>query len=141
MFDFGLRIRELRSKYKMSQEELGKRVHRSKSVISSYENNIKIPPLDILTEIAVLFNVSLDYLVGIDKNEMVSVEGLSDEQKELVSTLIYELKDTRRSADGLSIRQQTILNSLMKEFSKKRKKGFASHFCMGCKAFLFTFSS
>ena len=43
MFDFGLRIRQLRERNKMSQEELGRRVGRSKSVISSYENNIKIP--------------------------------------------------------------------------------------------------
>ena len=70
MFDFGLRIKELREQHKMSQEQLGRRIDRSKSVISSYENNIKIPPLDILTKIAVIFNVSLDYLVGIDKNEI-----------------------------------------------------------------------
>ena len=80
MFDFGLRIRERREQHKMSQEQLGRKVERSKSVISSYENNIKVPPLDVFTQIAVVFNVSLDYLVGIDKNEMVSVAGLSDAQ-------------------------------------------------------------
>jgi len=42
MFDFGLRIRELREQHKMSQEQLGRKVERSKSVISSYENNIKV---------------------------------------------------------------------------------------------------
>ena len=64
MFDFGLRLRELREKHKLSQEQLGRRVDRSKSVISSYENNLKMPPLSILTDFAVIFNVSLDYLVG-----------------------------------------------------------------------------
>ncbi|MBQ2752742.1 MAG: helix-turn-helix transcriptional regulator [Firmicutes bacterium] len=73
MFDFGLRIRELRERRKMIQEELGRRIGRSKPVISSYENNIKIPPLDVLINISAVFNVSLDYLVGIDKNEMISV--------------------------------------------------------------------
>lgn len=120
MFDFGMRIRELREKHKMSQSQLGNRVERSKSVISSYENNIKIPPLPILTQFAVIFNVSLDYLVGIDKNEMVSVEGLTEQQKALVNTLVFEFKDTKNSADGLTSRQQEILNGLMKEFSKKK---------------------
>ena len=119
MFDFGLRIKELREQRKMSQEQLGRRVNRSKSVICSYENNIKTPPLDILTKIAVVFNVSLDYLVGIDKTEMVSVDGLSHQQKELLQTIVFEFKDNARSADGLSRRQQEILSGLMVEFSRK----------------------
>lgn len=119
MFDFGLRLRELRLKYHMSQEELGKRVDRSKSVISSYENNLKIPPLGILTEMALIFNVSLDYMVGIDKAEMVSVESLTKQQKELIQTIVFELKDKSKTSEGLTNRQQEILNGLMKEFSKK----------------------
>ena len=67
MFDFGLRIRELRESRHMSQESLGRRIGRSKPVISNYENNIKYPPLEVLISIANVFNVSLDYLVGIDK--------------------------------------------------------------------------
>lgn len=120
MFDFGLRIRELREKHKMSQEQLGRRIERSKSVISSYENNVKIPPLDVLTRIAVIFNVSLDYLVGIDKAEMLSVDGLTEQQKSLLQTVVFEFKDKTRNNDGLSPRQQEILNVLMKEFSSKQ---------------------
>ena len=107
LFDFGLRIRELREKYKMSQEELGRRVDRSKSVISSYENNIKVPPLPILVKLASI------------KAEMISVDGLSQQQKELVQTITFELKDTEKQRAGLSERQQTILNDLMKEFAQK----------------------
>ena len=119
MFDFGLRIRELREKYKMSQEQLGRKIERSKSVISSYENNIKIPPLEILTKIAVIFNVSLDYLVGIDKNEMISVNKLSSSQKALVEMLIFEFNEKSVGSDGLTENQQKILSGIMKEFSKK----------------------
>lgn len=119
MFDFGLRIKELRKKRNMSQQELGRRIDRSKSVVCSYENNTKIPPLNVLTDIAAIFNVSLDYLVGIDKQQMISVEGLSSAQKALIETLVLEFKDTSPRMGGLSDRQQEILNGLMKEFSKK----------------------
>ena len=119
MFDLGLRIRQLRERQKLSQEQLGARVERSKSVISSYENNIKVPPLTILIQLAVIFNVSLDYLVGIDKNEMISVEGLSDSQKNLLQILAFEFKEKGGKQDGLSQRQQQILSGLMQEFSKK----------------------
>ena len=119
MFDFGLRLRELRELHHMTQDQLGRKIERSKSVISSYENNTKIPPVDILTRLAVIYNVSLDYLVGIDKAEMVSVAALSDSQKELVSLLISELGEKAGTGNGLSERQQDILNRLMLEFSKK----------------------
>lgn len=124
MFDFGLRIRELRENYKLSQEELGKKVGRSKSVISSYENNLKIPPLEILTNIAVVFNVSLDYLVGIEKEEMISVKGISEEQKRIINIILLEFKDKSSTYNGLSDRQQIILSLLMKEFSKQNKLFF-----------------
>ncbi|MBE6727621.1 MAG: helix-turn-helix transcriptional regulator [Ruminococcaceae bacterium] len=120
MFDFGLRIRKLREQHKLSQEQLGEKVERSKSVISNYENNIKIPPLEILVNLAVIFNVSLDYLVGIDKNEMISIEGLTDNQKKILQTVVFEFKDKGRYREGLTERQQEILNGLIKEFSKKK---------------------
>ena len=116
MFDFGLRLRDLREQHKLSQEELGRKVERSKSVISSYENNIKIPPLDILTQYAVIFHVALDYLVGIDKEEMISVEKLSRQQKEAIYLIMEEFADHSSRTIGLSDRQQKILNLLMKEF-------------------------
>lgn len=121
MFDFGLRLRELRTKNKMSQEELARKIERSKSIISNYENNTIIPPVDILTQMAVIFNVSLDYLVGIDKNEMLSVEGLNEHQKSLIQQILHELKDDRKVGVGLSKRQQDILNGLMIEFSRKNQ--------------------
>lgn len=118
MFDFGLRLKTLRENLKLSQEQLGRKVGRSKSVISNYENNIKFPPAEILIEFAIIFNVSLDYLVGIDKNEMVSVSGLSETQKKLIETIVFEFKDKSKQI-GLSERQQQILNGLMREFARK----------------------
>ena len=123
MFDFGLRIQELRQQHNMSQEQLGRRDNRSKSVISSYENNVKIPPLDVLTQMAIVFHVSLDYLVGIDKQDMVSIDGLSHQQKKIIHSILIEFEDQSRRPDGLSDRQQEILNLLMKEFAKQNSLG------------------
>ena len=120
MFDFGLRLRQLRERHKLSQEELGRKINRSKSVISSYENNLKVPSVDILTSLAVLYNVSLDYLVGIDKNQMVSVEGLSEQQMHVIRLVILEFREKEPSSGGLSSRQQEILNILIKEFANPR---------------------
>ncbi len=119
MFDFGLHLRTLRERYGISQEELGRRVGRAGFVISNYENNLKIPTLDVLTTMARIYNVSLDYLVGFDKKEKVTLDGLTDEQSKLVFMLVKELKEGTRPKDGgLSVDQQVILNLIMKEFSR-----------------------
>ncbi len=121
MFDFGLRIQQLRMSHKLSQEALGKKINRSKSLICGYENNTATPPLEVLVQLAVIFNVSLDYLVGIDKNEMVSMEGLNDSQKELIHLLVSELRTGTTNCPGLTDKQQDILNRIMVEFYKKHK--------------------
>ncbi len=119
MVDLGVRLQQLRMNRNMSQTELGKALNRSKSVISAYENDLRIPPLEVLTEIAVIFNVSLDYLVGIDKAEMVSVEGLNGQQKAIIHSLIYEFTKTNSQYPGLTEQQQKLLSQIMVEFSKK----------------------
>ncbi len=121
MFDFGIRIQELRMKHNMSQEALGKKLNKSKSAICGYENNTRVPPLDVLINIAVLFNVSLDYLVGIDKNEMVSINGLNDNQKDLAYKLVDVLKHPSTPTKGLSTKEKELLDLLMEELYKKHQ--------------------
>lgn len=119
MVDLGVRLQQLRMDRNMSQSELGKALNRSKSVISAYENDLRIPPLEVLTEIALIFNVSLDFLVGIDKAEMVSVDGLNDTQKAIIHSLIYEFTNDHSPYPGLTEHQQKLLSQIMVEFSKK----------------------
>ena len=75
--------------------------------------------MEVLTEIALIFNVSLDYLVGIDKLEMVSVEGLNDTQKAIIHSLIHEFTADPSPYPGLTEHQQKLLSQIMVEFSKK----------------------
>ena len=111
MVDLGVRLQQLRMDRNMSQSELGKALNRSKSVISAYENDLRIPPLEVLTEIALIFNVSLDFLVGID--------GLNDTQKAIIHSLIYEFTNDHSPYPGLTEHQQKLLSQIMVEFSKK----------------------
>ena len=116
MFDFGNHLRMLREKHGISQEELGRRVGRAGSVISNYENNIKIPFYQTRPRI---YDVSLDYLVGFDKKDQVLLTDMTDEQRDLVRRLVKELKQsTKPKAGGLSTGQQEILNLIMQEFAK-----------------------
>lgn len=121
MYDMGARLRALRKAKGWSQEALGRKLNKAKSVISGYEADLRPPPLDVLTSLAALYGVSLDYLAGLEKREMLSVEGLSPAQVELVQTIVMELQSPRRrGARALSPRQMDILNGLLYEFTKER---------------------
>lgn len=59
----GERIRKLREKAKISQQELGKNLKLSQTRISRYERGFSAPPLKVLIKLAEIFKVSLDYLL------------------------------------------------------------------------------
>jgi len=60
----GTRLAELRKEQDMSQKELSKLLSVSVTTISSYENGHNNPDDDTKVQIAKIFNVSLDYLLG-----------------------------------------------------------------------------
>lgn len=61
-------LRSLRTLNKMTQKELADRLSISPSTIGMYEQNRRMPDIDTLTKIAHVFNISVDYLLGIEKS-------------------------------------------------------------------------
>ncbi|MCI9084434.1 MAG: helix-turn-helix domain-containing protein [Bacilli bacterium] len=76
-YDFGLRLKKLRKKKKLSQTELGRKIGVTKSTIYRYESNTLSPPLDKAVELVRILDTSLDYLVGLDKSPILKLDGLS----------------------------------------------------------------
>ena len=93
----GPKIKQLRSQKNISQIDLAKQLGVSKSVISSYENEIHLPPYDILIKMARLFGVSTDYLLGSMGNHSISVDGLTDKQIEAITMIVDELKEANKN--------------------------------------------
>lgn len=93
----GQKIKQLRSQRNVSQIALAKQLGVSKSVISSYENEIHYPPYDVLLQMARLFGVSTDYLLGASGDHSINVDGLTDKQIEAVTMIVNELKNINKS--------------------------------------------
>ena len=55
----GEKIKELRKREKLNQEEFGKKVGISKNAVWNYENGKREPSLEILTKISKAFDMSL----------------------------------------------------------------------------------
>lgn len=92
MYDFGITLKNLRKKNKMTQLQLAKRLNVSESLISRYESNEVQPSLDTLRTLAAVLNVSVDELCGTEPRETVSLYGLSKQQTQLVKTLIENFR-------------------------------------------------
>ncbi|MBR5291434.1 MAG: helix-turn-helix transcriptional regulator [Clostridia bacterium] len=92
MVDFGMRLKTLREAKKLNQSQLAERMGVTKSMISAYENSIRMPSYNVLIRFAGLFGVSVDYLLGVDRGEVINVSGLTERQREIVVELIYEFK-------------------------------------------------
>lgn len=58
------KIKELRTSYKMTQQELADVIKISKRSLNYYEKFEIDPPLHVLIKIANYFDVTIDYLVG-----------------------------------------------------------------------------
>ena len=101
MVDFGSRLRDLRKKHNMTQLALARKLQVTKSVISAYENGLRLPSFDVLLEIARTFGVSTDYLLGNDctKSKSLDLSGLSDREIEAIKTIVNSIRSTRAEVD------------------------------------------
>lgn len=92
MVDFGNNLKTLRLQKKWTQAQLAQKLGITKSVISAYETGLRLPSYDILIHIAKIFNVSTDYLLGLEKRREVDLSGLTEEEINALLNLIEAMK-------------------------------------------------
>jgi transcriptional regulator with XRE-family HTH domain len=68
--DIGKKIKDLRTKKGLSQEDLGKAMGVHYTHISRYERNQSTPSIEALKKLATIFEVSADYLLFDDVDKM-----------------------------------------------------------------------
>lgn len=93
MVNFGKRLKALRTKSGYTQKELAQKLGLTKSVISAYENDLRLPSLDILIALSRIFRVTTDYLLGVQKDEkQLDLSGLNDEEFNVLIKLIQIMR-------------------------------------------------
>ena len=60
-----MRFRDLREDLDMTQQELAAKLNIRQSTLSQYENGQRQIPLNTLIQLALLFDTSTDYLLGL----------------------------------------------------------------------------
>ena len=79
--EIGERLKQLRIKRKLTQFEVEELTGINRSTLSLYELGIRVPPIDKLMQLALLYKVSIDYLCGIEKSDSDNVEKVKQGEK------------------------------------------------------------
>ncbi len=87
------KIKRLREARGWSQAELARRLGVTRNGVNSWEQGLSMPSPACLVELARVFSVSTDYLLGIENLDSVNVTGLSDREIALLTEMADMLRN------------------------------------------------
>ncbi len=87
------KIKCLRKARGWTQAELGQKVALSRTGINAWEQGLSMPSTAMLVELARVFAVSTDYLLGLDNVASIDVSGLSERDVAIFAELAERLRN------------------------------------------------
>ncbi len=111
---FGIRLRNLRAKNNLTQDDLARIFGISKSAVGMYEREEREPSLDLVNKIADYFEVSVDYLLGrIEPSSKDRVSELLDDP-----ATPAKAKEMLKKIMNLSPEKQKVIDDLLNTLSE-----------------------
>lgn len=92
MVDFSQRLKKVRMDRHLTQAQVARKIGVTASMVSSYETDIRLPSYDVMIRIADLFGVSVDYLLGRDRQRLLDISHLTDEEAAVVCGMVSLLE-------------------------------------------------
>lgn len=93
------KIKSLREARNWSQAELARRLDITRNGVNSWEQGLSMPSPACLVDLAKVFSVSTDYLLGIETLESVNVSGLGTKEVAVLTELADMLR-TQNAKEG-----------------------------------------
>ena len=94
------RIKALRESRGWTQAELARRMNMTRNGINSWEQGLSMPTPQSLVDLARLFSVSTDYLLGVEKHNTVNVTGLDEKDVALIAQLAERLRSAAKNNEN-----------------------------------------
>lgn len=91
------KVKDLRQARGWTQAELARRMGITRNGINSWEQGLSMPSPSSLVELAKIFSVSTDYLLGVERLATINVTGLDESE----IALLAELADRLRQKNSL----------------------------------------
>ena len=87
LFTLAEKIKTLREQAGMTQSELAKILKLTRSSVNGWEMGLSVPSTAVIVEIAKVFNISTDYLLGLDNQATIKVGGLTEKEVAILCEL------------------------------------------------------
>ena len=111
--DIGKKIKKIRSRYKMTQQQFGDVIGKSAATVAAYEEGKRMPDLRVHFDIADMFEVSFSYLIN------------NGRLKHKPDDIMYIASHSNMSVDEiLEMCGETRETSMVEEFRKRMSPGF-----------------
>lgn len=115
----GSRIKEIRIKEGLSQQEFGNVFKLSQSTIASYESEDREPPLKFIIQLCRKYHISSDYLLNlVDNNQFVLGKKIIGGYQELESEYIDTIKSIVESKSKEDLLKEDILEEILESGNK-----------------------
>ena len=92
------KLKELRKRANYTQEQVAEKIGTTPVAYSRYETGKRIPPLEVLSDLADLYDVPVDYIIG---RKRVTSETLTEYEKDLIED--FRKADNRAREDAADI--------------------------------------
>lgn len=77
---------------RFTQQTLAPKLNITHSSVNAWEMGISVPSTQYIIELASMFSVSTDYLLGVEKTSTIDTSRLSEKDIQIVYSLIEHLK-------------------------------------------------
>lgn len=99
MLDFPNRLKDLRNKMNLTQAELAKKLSLTRASVNAWEMGLSAPSTPFIVELSRLFNVSTDYLLGLDDTAVIRTDDLSDEEVAVILNTVKCFRNLHNTND------------------------------------------
>lgn len=89
------RIKELRQARGWTQADIARRLGVTRNGVNSWEQGLSMPSPASLVDLARLFSVSTDYLLGVERLNTVNVTGLDERDVAILAELADRLRKNK----------------------------------------------
>ena len=89
------RIKQLREKNNLTQSSLAKKLNVTRSSVNAWEMGISVPSTALIVDLARLFHISTDYLLGLDENLTLDISSLNEKEIMILYELIMYFKSQK----------------------------------------------
>lgn len=86
------KIKTLRLSNNLTQNDIAKRLGITRSSVNAWEMGISVPSTQYVVELAQLFAVSSDYILGLEPKMVLDISGLDNDSVKILNDMVQYMK-------------------------------------------------